>query len=116
MASSNYQEYHIPGLGYDSFSPSVNPFNLGQYQVLGLSQGATEEEITKAYRKRALQMHPDKTGTTLSEEWMKKLNDAKSVLLSEKREYYDKTLAGEGQAVTFPVGYLEGGMLYKTYI
>lgn len=112
MASSNSQEYHIPGLGLgsDSLSPSVDPSKLSHYQILGVHQGATEGEITKAYRKRALELHPDKTGTDLSEEWMKKLNDAKSVLLSKKREDYDEKLADEGQAVVDPAGFLPDGM------
>ena len=107
MASLN-SEYRIPGS--DSFVPSVDPSKLSHYQILGVRQGATQEEITKAYRKRAREVHPDKTGTTLSEDWMKRLNDAKSVLLSEKRDDYDEKLADESQAVVDPAGFLPDGM------
>lgn len=98
-------EYEIPG----SINQSVDLSSLSHYQVLGLHPGATEEEITKAYRKQALKYHPDKSQTNASEEWMKKLNDAKAVLLSEKRADYDEQLSEEGQLVLNPAGFLPEG-------
>ena len=103
MASNT--EYEIPG----SIDQSVDLSSLSHYQVLGIHSGATEEEITKAYRKQALKHHPDKNQTSKSEEWMKKLNDAKSVLLSEKRADYDEQLSDEGQVVLDPAGFLPEG-------
>lgn len=35
---------------------------MGYYEILGLDTDATSEEIKKAYRKRALECHPDKGG------------------------------------------------------
>lgn len=107
MASNS--EYQIPGS--DSFTPPiVDASKLTHYQILGIHHGATDEEITKAYRQKARIYHPDKTGSALSEELMKKLNDAKAVLLSEKREQYDEELVDDGQAIVDPAGYLPHGM------
>jgi len=58
------------------------------YDALGLSPGCTEDEIKKAYRKRALREHPDKGGDP---EKFKQLNEAYGVLSDEqKRAAYDR--------------------------
>ena len=58
------------------------------YQVLGISENATAEEIKKTYRKMAFQYHPDKNPG--SEERMKEINEAYAVLSDQKkREAYD---------------------------
>ena len=36
--------------------------NTKYYDVLGVSKGATEDEVKKAYRKAAMKNHPDKGG------------------------------------------------------
>lgn len=57
------------------------------YGVLGVSSGATKEEIDRAYRSEARKRHPDGGG---SEEEMKSLNEARDVLSdAETREAYD---------------------------
>lgn len=33
---------------------------MNDYEILGIKEGATEEEIKKAFKKRALELHPDK--------------------------------------------------------
>lgn len=59
------------------------------YEVLGVSRTATQEEIKKAFRKKAHQHHPDKAGG--DEEVFKKVNEAYQVLSDEnKRSQYDQ--------------------------
>ncbi|HEY8512152.1 MAG TPA: molecular chaperone DnaJ [Cyclobacteriaceae bacterium] len=62
------------------------------YDVLGVSRSATPEEIKKAYRKIAIQYHPDKNpGNKEAEEKFKEAAEAYEVLSNpEKREQYDR--------------------------
>ena len=51
------------------------------YEVLGISKGATEAEVKKAYRKMAIKYHPDKAqGDKKAEEKFKQINEANDVL------------------------------------
>ncbi|NLM00945.1 MAG: J domain-containing protein [Treponema sp.] len=61
------------------------------YAVLGVSKNASAEQIKKAFRKLALQYHPDKNpNNPAAEEKFKKINAAYSVLGDEmKRKQYD---------------------------
>lgn len=62
------------------------------YEVLGLSKGATPEEIKKAYRKIAIKFHPDKNpGDKEAEEKFKEAAEAYEVLSNaEKKQRYDQ--------------------------
>lgn len=59
------------------------------YKILGVSKGASDDEIKKAYRKAAHKHHPDKTGGNEAE--FKKVNEAYQVLSDKaKRQQYDQ--------------------------
>jgi len=63
------------------------------YQILGLDRNAVEDEIKKAYRKLALQYHPDHhPNDSESEEKFKELGEAYAVLSDpEKKKEYDSS-------------------------
>jgi len=62
------------------------------YEILGVSKSATAEEIKKAYRKTAIQFHPDKNpGNKEAEEKFKEAAEAYEVLSNpDKRAQYDR--------------------------
>lgn len=62
------------------------------YEVLGVAKNATAEEIKRAYRKKAVQYHPDKNpGDKVAEEKFKEAAEAYAVLSNpEKRAHYDR--------------------------
>ena len=68
--------------------------NVGQknyYEVLGVSQDASMEEIKKAFRKLAFEYHPDRNKTKAAEERFKTINEAYQVLSDPKtRSQYDQ--------------------------
>lgn len=67
------------------------------YRTLGLHPEAAEEEIRRAYRRLALQWHPDRNpGDPQAEERFKEISEAYAVLIdpAKRREYDRARLAG----------------------
>ena len=61
------------------------------YEILGVGKNATDEEIKKAFRKLALEFHPDRNKSKGAEDKFKEINEAYQVLSdSEKRKSYDQ--------------------------
>ena len=62
------------------------------YEVLGLEKGSSIDEVKKAYRKKALQFHPDRNpGDPSAESKFKEISEAYEVLSDEKKkETYDR--------------------------
>ncbi|NNF18858.1 MAG: molecular chaperone DnaJ [Flavobacteriaceae bacterium] len=78
------------------------------YEILGIEKSASAAEIKKAYRKKAIQYHPDKNpGDTKAEELFKKAAEAYEVLSDpDKRARYDQY----GHAAFEGGGFGGGGM------
>lgn len=90
------------------------------YKTLGVEKSATAEDIKKAYRKLAVQFHPDKNKSKEAEEKFKEINQAYEVLGNpQKRQQYDQfgSAAFENGGAGGPFGGFggQGGPFTYTY-
>lgn len=92
------------------------------YQILGVSKTATLDEIKKAYRKLALEYHPDRNKTKEAGEKFKEVTKAYEVLSdTQKRQSYDQlghtafTQGFGGGGQQGPFGGQYGPFTYTTY-
>jgi len=65
---------------------------MNYYEILGLSKGASDDEIKKAFKKKAMKFHPDRTGNDKSAETkFKEAKEAYDVLSDpQKKSMYDQ--------------------------
>ena len=66
--------------------------NKDYYEILGVAKNASQEDIKKTYRKKAMKYHPDTNdGDKAKEEKFKEISEAYEILSDEQeRAYYDR--------------------------
>lgn len=76
------------------------------YEILAVKKESTDAEVKKAYRKLALQLHPDKNGAPNADEAFKMVSRAFQILSDEgKREQYDRYGADPDSRQAAPSGF-----------
>ena len=88
------------------------------YEVLGVSQEASESEIKKAYRNLSLKYHPDRNPSEEAKTKIQKINEAYETLGdAEKREQYNHELRfGKPQNNLPPGGFGPGGVHFSHHM
>lgn len=80
---------------------------INYYEILGITFNASSKEITSAYRKLALNYHPDRNKNPTAEEMMTRINTAYGILSDPKkrREYDTHLFSGTQQSQRYKYVY-----------
>jgi preprotein translocase subunit Sec63 len=76
------------------------------YTTLGISMSATEKDVKTAYRKLALQFHPDRNKDPGAEDKFKSINAAYGVLVDKVKCACDKEIFAELSEASSPLSLL----------
>ena len=69
----------------------LNVMPVDYYETLGVDRAANDEQIRRAFRRKAMEFHPDRNKTPGAEDKFKEINEAYQVLSDqEKRSRYDR--------------------------
>jgi molecular chaperone DnaJ len=100
------------------------PTKTDYYEVLGVAKSASADEIKRAYRKLALEWHPDRNKAAGANEKFKEINEAYEVLSDpQKKQKYDQFghsafqpgMGGAGGQGPFGGSYGQGPFSYSYY-
>jgi len=79
----------LPSGWFDTFFNEI--MNKDYYKILGVDKNASGDDIKRAYRKLAMQYHPDRGGGKEAEDKFKQINEAYQVISDpQKRSQYDQ--------------------------
>merc|ERR1712141_40831 len=91
------ETYFFTIVALTSMAITVKTTEESYYKLLGVDKKASKQEIKKAFRKLAVQYHPDKNNSPDAEDKFRKIAEAYEILSDDdKRRQYDLS-GGSGQ-------------------
>lgn len=99
---------HFASMSEDPPPDVTDAVKADHYGELGVTPAATADEIKAAYRKKARELHPDKTGATQSEEFIRVASSYEVLSDPRRREVYDQQITpdhnGNTVKLSVPLG------------